>query len=300
MNILFFLISFAFSAGITALLVILQVYRYRKLSSHPWKDIFSHKATLIAYVILRMLAIFALIRGIVRSEYESVLYCTLALILFEMPMYVSKTLKIEFSPLMEIIVLVFIYAAEIMGEVESYYVLVPGWDTALHTTNGFLCAAIGFCLVDMLNRNQNLGVQLSPFFVALVAFCFSMTVGVLWEFFEFTGDYFFAKDMQKDFLVTHFGTIYLDATKSNISVIVKDIQRTVIECADGTSVIIEGGYLDLGIIDTMKDLTVNAIGAIVFSVIGYFCAKQGKDSAITRVFVPLVKRPSDILIEQKK
>ena len=74
--------------------------------------------------------------------------------------------------------LLFIFAAEILGELASFYVRVPNWDTMLHTVNGFLCAAVGFALVDMINRNERFSLKLSPVYLAIVAFCFSMTVGV--------------------------------------------------------------------------------------------------------------------------
>ena len=282
----------------TWLLVTAQVLRYRKVSRHPWKDVFSHKATLIIYVILRMLAFFALGRAFARGDLESAFCCALAIILFSMPFLVERWFRIEFSPVMEIIVLFFIYAAEILGEVESYYVRIPGWDTALHTANGFLCAAIGFALADMLNRSDN-GISLSPAFLAIVAFCFSMTVAVLWEFVEFTGDSFFAVDMQKDFIIRAFHSVTLDESASNIPIAVNDIARTIIEKADGSTVVIEGGYLDIGLRDTIKDMMVNCLGALIFSVTGYIGLKFGKDSRLARAFVPLVKRPKDLIQKEK-
>ena len=89
--------------------------------------------------------------------------------------------------------LLFIFSAEILGEISSFYVLFPFWDTTLHTLNGFLAAAIGFSLVDLLNRSDRVKFDLSPLFLSITAFCFSMTIGVLWEFFEFAdGISFFA------------------------------------------------------------------------------------------------------------
>ena len=296
--ILQYLIPALVAIALTWLLVAAQIFRYRRVSRHPWKDVFSHKATLIIYVILRILAFFALGRAFARGDLESAFCCALAIFLFSMPFLVERWFKIEFSPVMEIIVLFFIYAAEILGEVESYYVLIPGWDTALHTANGFLCAAIGFALADMLNRSDS-GISLSPPFLAIVAFCFSMTVAVLWEFVEFTGDYFFAVDMQKDFIISSFHSVTLDETASNIPIAVNDIVRTIIEKADGTTVVIEGGYLDIGIRDTIKDMMVNCVGALLFSITGYIGLKFGRESKIARAFVPLVKRPKDLIVKEE-
>lgn len=181
--------------------------------------------------------------------------------------------RIEIPPVFEGIIYLFIFAAEILGEVEHFYVAIPGWDTMLHTINGFLCAAIGFSMIDLMNRHSK-NVKLSPFYLAMVAFCFSMTVGVIWEFIECGGDLFFGQDMQKDFIVTHFQSVTLDPTHSQQVISVKDITDTVIHTASGQTYNIEGGYLDIGILDTMKDLFVNFIGAIVFSVLGYIYVKE--------------------------
>lgn len=295
-----YLISVVISVGVTALLVGAQVFRYRTLSKHPWRDVFSHKATFITYVILRMLVIFSLVRAVFLGESESIMYCSLVLILLGMPMVLESKFKVELSPVMEIIIFLFIYAAEILGEVESYYVKVPGWDTALHTMNGFLCAAIGYCLFEMLNRSESFRIHLSPFFLALVAFCFSMTVGVLWEFFEFSMDRFMHMDMQKDFIVQSFQSVTLDPTYSNIAVPVKGIVETVITKADGSQVVIQGGYLDLGIIDTMKDLMVNCVGAVTFCVLAVIGKVSKRMRRISKAFIPLVKHPRDMIEVEKK
>ena len=143
----------------------------------------------------------------------------------------------------------------------------------LHTINGFLAAGIGFGLVDLLNENSN-KIKLSPVFLALVSFCFSMTIGVVWEFFEYGSDRFLNLDMQKDTIANKIATVELDPNKSNKVVVIDDIQYTEIYSKDEnnnlTSTVINNGYLDIGIDDTMDDLFVNFIGAFCFSILGYF------------------------------
>ena len=190
------------------------------------------------------------------------------------------------------IVLLFIFAAEILGELQSYYVKFPYWDTMLHTVNGFLFAAFGFALVDIFNRNQKFSVRMSPLYLAIVAFCFSMTIGVLWEFFEFGCDRIFGTDMQKDFVVTSFSSVYLNPDGVNIPVVVDNIADTAV---NGQSLGING-YLDIGLFDTMKDLIVNFIGAVIFSVIGFIYVKgreKGRGT-IARQFIPIVLNDEDI------
>ena len=159
----------------------------------------------------------------------------------------------------------------------------------LHTVNGFLCAAIGFALVDMLNRNERFSFELSPVYLALVAFCFSMTVGVLWEFFEFAADRFVGLDMQKDTVVKAIGSVSLDPSMSNKVIHIKNIADVVIVHSDGsTQALGLGGYLDIGLYDTMKDLFVNFIGAVVFSFIGFFYVKQQGKGKLASSFIPQV------------
>lgn len=240
-----------------------------------------NKKQFIAYSILRILVLLTAMRCAFTHNYESLAICVLTLVLFLLPSLFEQLLKIEIPPVFQVIIYLFIFAAEILGEVNKYYTAIPGWDTMLHTINGFLCAAIGFSLFNILNRGSK-SMQLSPFYLSLVAFCFSMTVGVVWEFIEFTADQVFFLDMQKDFVISSFSSVTLDESNTQIPVRVFDITRTIIETKNGDPVVIEGGYLDIGIIDTMKDLLVNFIGAIVFSVIGYFYEARNKTKSVAK------------------
>ena len=228
-----------------------------------------HKKQFIVYAILRFLVILTAVRCLFTRNYESLAICILSLLLFLLPSLFEKLLRVEIPPVFQVIIYMFIFAAEILGEVNKYYPAIPGWDTMLHTINGFLCAAIGFSLFNLLNRGSS-SVKLSPFYLALVAFCFSMTVGVVWEFFEFTVDQCFYLDMQKDFVISDFASVTLDETNSQIPIRVSQVTKTIIETSTGDTFVVDGGYLDIGIIDTMKDLIVNFVGAVVFCALGFF------------------------------
>lgn len=240
-----------------------------------------NKKTFILYSVLRVLVILAMIRSLLIGNYEGVMLCLLSLALFLLPSFVMQRFRVQIPPLFEGLIYIFIFASEILGELDHYFVRVPGWDTMLHTVNGFLCAAVGFSLVYLLNRHSR-DIRLSPLYLALVAFCFSMTIGVLWEFFECAMDQFFRADMQKDFILRAFTSVTLDPDGAGNKVRVADVTRTVIQTASGRDYVIEGGYLDVGLLDTMKDLFVNFIGAAVFSVIGYFYALRGDDRSKRR------------------
>ena len=250
------------------------------------EQIREHKGLFAVYLLLRLSVILTLVAQVFNRDWESVFFCALALFLMMIPSFIEHNWHIDIPDTLEIIVIVFIYAAEILGELKAYYINVPFWDTMLHTTTGFLAAAVGFSLCDIFNRNENIKFDLSPFFLAFVAFCFSMTVGVLWEFFEFGMDFFTGSDMQKDTVINAIHTTMLDPTKSNRVVHITGITDVIL--SDGTSLGL-GGYLDIGIIDTTQDLFVNFIGAVVFSFIGYFYVKSRGQGRFARRFIPTMK-----------
>ena len=245
-------------------------------------------AVAAVYFVLRALVILTMILQFFNRNYENVFLCTLTLVLFLLPTLIEHRLRIDFPDTMEIIILLFIFAAEILGEIRSYYTTFPGWDTVMHTLNGFLCAAVGFSLVDMLNRNERFSLSLSPAFLAVVAFCFSMTIGVLWEFFECAADTFLLKDMQKDTILNTISTVALDPTGGNTPVIIRNIEDVIVVSGGQQIPLGLGGYLDVGIRDTMKDLFVNFIGAVVFSFIGYFYLIGRSKGRFARRFIPQV------------
>ena len=254
----------------------IKLGRYLKKLKNSYRD---NKGAFVFYVILRVLVLISLVRNIITHNYESAAICVLSLLLFLVPAFLQDVMDVSIPPLFRGIIFAFIFAAEILGEVNHYYARIPGWDTMLHTINGFLFAAVGFSLVYLLNRGSD-NINLTPFYLTVVAFCFSMTIGVLWEFFECGMDLLFNVDMQKDFIVQQFGTITLDPAQNGAVILVKDITKTIIETGSGETYVVEGGYLDIGILDTMKDLFVNLVGAVVFSIIGYTSLKTSKQSRI--------------------
>ena len=250
-----------------------------------WKE---KKAVMILYTFLRISVILVMLAQLFNRNFENVFLCLLTLILFALPTMLERKLDIDLPNTLEVIILLFIYAAEILGEIGAYYVTFPHWDTVLHTINGFLCAAIGFSLLDILNRNSRVRFHLSPLYLAIVAFCFSMTVGVVWEFFECTMDQLFFLDMQKDTVLQNFGTILLDPTGGNHPVVLRGISDVIVVFSDGSQKSLGlGGYLDPGLLDTMEDLFVNFIGAMIFSVIGYFYVLSRGKGRFVRRFIPV-------------
>lgn len=261
--------------------------KHRRRSAVPPELANKNRLTIIVWSVLRLLVIGVAVRSVFMQQWERFFTCLLTLILFMAPSFVERRLHIKLPTALEITVLIFIFCAEVLGEIACFYIKYPLWDTMLHTVNGFLFAAFGFCLVDLLNENRSIKFRLSPNFLALVAFCFSMTIGIFWEFFEFSMDHLFALDMQKDTVLAAFQSVTLDETRQNIPVAVQDITRTVIETADGAKYVIDG-YLDIGLTDTLKDLFVNFIGAAVFSLLGRIYVRQRGKNSIAAAFIPIV------------
>lgn len=177
-----------------------------------------------------------------KSEYVLMLVqCILGVIAMIMPNILSKKFKLQIPSNMLFLYTLFLYGAIYLGEVKSFYYSVPHWDTILHTFSGAMLGALGFSFVSLLNKEEKIPVQLSPIFVALCAFCFAVTLGVLWEVYEFTFDGLLGLNMQKFAL--------------------------------------EGGGELIGraaLVDTMKDLIVDIIGAFAMSFIGYISLKYKK------------------------
>ena len=253
----------------------------------------------IVHSVLSFIVVGIMVVRFIRADYYSVFLCALTLALFYIPAFVDRTFRVKLTTELQVIMLLFIFSAEILGEIGSFYTFIPWWDTMLHTINGFLMAAIGFSMIDILNNSPRFHISLSPLFVAFVAFCFSMTIGVLWEFFEFGMDFFTLSDMQKDKIVTAISSVKLHPEGINDPVVMRGIDKTVLYFSDGTlPYTINGGYLDIGIYDTMKDLLVNLIGAVVFSVIGYFYIIGRDRGMFATKFIPQMKTREEI--EQTK
>ena len=244
------------------------------------------RSSLVIYLILRFLVIICMILQILRGDLNNALLCLLSLILLFAPLFIQNKFEITLPNDLEIAIYLFIFSAEILGEIDNFFGIIPYWYIILHTINGFLATAVGFSLVDLLNKNSK-NINLSPFYLCLVAFCFSMTIGVLWEFFEYGCDKFLNVDMQKDTVIQKISSVALNPDGENKAVVVDDIGKTIIYDTNGDVLqVIDNGYLDIGLNDTIEDLFVNFIGAIVFSCFAFFDLKHNRSNSFINRFVP--------------
>lgn len=256
---------------------------------HLKNDRHISRGTWTVYIIVNLLVLAVLVRSVFGGQWENVFTCFLTIVLLMMPSIVARKLEMHLPTGLEITLIVFIFAAEILGELACFYVTVPFWDKALHTVSGFIYAAVGYSMVDILNRDSKTSFQMSPIFMAVVSFCFSMTIGAVWEIFEFSIDTLFTRDMQKDTVIHQITSVALDPTNSNIPITVSGIADVAV---NGQSLGL-GGYLDIGLIDTMQDLIVNLVGALVFSTIGFFQQKHRSKSIVAEMFVPTVEEKTE-------
>lgn len=278
-----------------------RIYKFYKLMAEQYGE---SKITFVLYMLLRLIIIAVIVMAIIRGDYEHIWQCVLALVMFCLPPFFERTIKADLPALFEIVILLFIFAFFILGEVFSFMALVPWWDTMLHTFYGFIFAAFSFSLIDVLNDDKNLKFKLSPFYLCLSSISITIFFGVLWEFFEYFADHFLGKDMQKDWLVTSFNSTYLDPGNGMTPYVVSDIKSTIINYANDQQIVLNG-YLDIGIIDTMKDLFVAFIGALVFCIFLVAYLKSKGKNKFAAMLIPVKRNwneeppaPSDKLAKQ--
>lgn len=177
-----------------------------------------------------------------KSEYVlMLLQCSLGVVAMFLPSILKKRAKLEIPSKMMLFYTVFLYCAIYLGEVQSFYYNVPHWDTILHTFSGAMLGALGFSFINFLNNTDRVPIYLSPLFVVTFSLCFAVTLGVFWEIYEFTADGMLSTNMQKYAL------------------------------ENGTQLV---GHEALA--DTMKDLTVDILGALAMSIVGYISLKYQK------------------------
>ncbi|KRK79721.1 hypothetical protein [Companilactobacillus nodensis] len=236
------------------------------------------------YILYRLIAIGMLISEAAMGRGNEMFIVILTLVLFEIPAIIENQFKIMIPDILEFVIISFVFSSTILGELSDFYGYLPFWDTGLHTLNGFLAAGVGFSSIYLLNEGMG-SIRLTPIFIALTSFCFSMTIGVMWEFGEFTADQWLNTDMQKDRIVQKVNSVELTKRPNTVKH-VSNIDRTTIHTSDDKNIVIKNGYLDIGLIDTMKDLFVNLIGAIFFSIFGYFySSSRSKRYKFIRNFV---------------
>lgn len=246
------------------------------------------RSTAAVWRTLRALAALTAIRCAFQRQWAGFFSCMMTLLLFLTLPLAGRQLRVKLPAAMQITLLLFFFGACVLGETACFYLRFPFWDVLLHAVSGVLFAAFGFCLGDLLDKERR--VRLSPLLCAVTAFCFSMTTGVLWEFFEYAADHLLSLDMQKDTILRGFQSVLLDPSRQNIPLPVGDIAETIIHSGDGKEYVLQG-YLDVGLRDTMKDLFVNFVGAAAFSALGYISLTRQGGLRLVSALIPVAETP---------
>lgn len=251
----------------------------------------ANRLSFVIYALMGLITATVIVLTFLGGQYESTFTAVLSLFLFLLPTLVEEGLRIKLPEALEIVAVLFVFCANILGEIFAFYTLLPFWDDMLHYTSGFIFAAFGFSLVEILNRNTKFDFHLSPFFVATVALCFAVTVGVVWEMFEFGADVLLHTDMQKDTLVGEIHSALLNPL-GQAPVGIGEIASTTVVSETGETLVI-AGYLDIGLLDTMKDLFVDLLGALLFCTIGFLHMRHSSHGRLARRFIPRVEGRED-------
>lgn len=223
------------------------------LSMFEFASVFSrHKKLGLPLVLRWFLILFTVgftVYSVLIRHWDIMMNGLLALVLLISPLWLRKRKLMSIPSLFQIVILIYLLAAMYFGEVQHFYYKFRWWDVIVHLASAPFIAYAGFLLVYTVNNDRNVHKHLSPFFLALFAFSFSLIVGVAWEVFEYGVDSVLGVNMQK---------------ARNLELVY--------------------GYFDtrLGVLDTMEDLLVDALGALIVSMIGYRYLK--KDSAKAAAF----------------
>lgn len=167
------------------------------------------------------------------------LQCLLGIAAMFLPSFLAKKLQIRIPSNFYMVFVVFLYCAIFLGEVGNFFYRIPFWDLILHCFSGVMLGSFGFLVVSILNRDEHVNMKLTPAFVAVFAFCFAVTLGVLWELYEYFFDGLLGLNMQKFRLED--GTILIG----------RDALR-----------------------DTMEDFIVDCLGALAATIAGYLTLKK--------------------------
>lgn len=238
-----------------------------------------NKFSLVSYALIWCLTLAAFVNACILGDWMKIGLALAALVLYEMPILVRVAFDVQLPVVFEVTYYLFIFASLILGEVFAFYGPFPFWDVVLHALSGFVLAGVGLSMVDIMNKRRP-----TAFFAIIFAFCFSVTAGILWECLEFGFDMSVRTDAQKDAHVRQISTITMQRDGGNQPVRVNDITATDIHLANGETITVDDGYLDIGLMDTMKDILVNIAGAGLFCIFG--TAYLRRKSALADQFIP--------------
>lgn len=228
----------------------------------------SNKIYWILSILMILFSFISLLLEIINHKTEYLLCYILTLSITILLHFSKNLLKVTIPSILKIFILLFIFSSEILGQVYNFYGLFKFFDNYVHILNGFICTSIGLYLVLLLKEKKKYQKNKIKL-ILLIAFCFSMTMEVLWEFYEYTSDNIFKKDMQRDQYINEIHSSFLDTNNKRNVISIKNIKYVILYDENGIILNKMNGYLDIGLNDTMQDLFDNAIGSVIFCICGY-------------------------------
>lgn len=217
-------------------------------------------------IILALFFIFCIASGIYFSamgQTRNALMSFVYILLAPVVLLAEYLIRFRFPALFNLL-LYFLIAGGILGSCYDVYYTIPCFDEILHGISGLLFAAVGFTLMKRILGNDR--SKKNFFLCLLVGALLSLTIANLWEMFEYASYALFGIDMQEDMIIHGFSSYLLSGTH-NKTVVIDSIVKTVIYLSDGSTYVIDGGYLDIGMYDTLNDMLVCLIGCLIFVVI---------------------------------
>lgn len=200
----------------------------------------------LLYLIVVM---FYLISGLIKWDITTIFACVLSLILMFITNVIGK--KLGFGNGIKILIYIFILGTEVLGEIYHFYVDVWWFDIVMHTYFAFIISYAGLYLIRYFK------IKGSIYFVILFIFSLAMMTESVWEIFEFSMDRVIGTDMQKDTVIRNINSTYLSENIYVDKVIVNDIDF----------MNRYGGYLDIGLYDTIGDMICTVVGSFMFIII---------------------------------
>lgn len=204
--------------------------------------------------------------------------CVGALVVLNIPMIISKKFRCYIPNFITITLYIFAFAHFVLGEIYRAYDHVFLYDKILHTTGGVIFAILSFSVIWLLNNSESKKIKLSPFFIVLFTFCFTMTVEYVWELVEFGVDRLFGANMQR--------------------------------WQDGITQLPDGSYVTSpaygsGLKDTMTDMIMNVLGCLVVCIVAYIGMRRKPNWFVNKVILTekqfrsiVIEKQSETIVEE--
>lgn len=204
-------------------------------------------------ILMRVVVIFYLIIGIIKWNTTTLLAALLSLVLMTITSYLKKKLNLDKK--LELLIYIFIITTEVLGQIYHFYTRVPIFDIIIHTYSSFVISYIALIIIKKH--------KLPKIITILFIFSFAMMCESIWEIFEFSTDRLLKTDMQKDTIINEITSCYLSEDKDTPTTMVVD--NVVVNNISFTDKY--NGYLDIGLYDTISDMSCALLGALIFIII---------------------------------